>query len=327
MKQLVMAAVGAVFATGAAAEQAIYAVAMPETSFLSQVDLAFIDAAKTKGSNVEFQTFFSGALGSFNETFDLVSQGAANMGAVVTGYHPSQLKLFSATNAVPAIFADGRKAVETTQSLAGEVPEVQAELDANNLVPVIYRPLPAYRIMCTEPVQTLADLEGKKVRTYGAYIPRMFRALGAIPVDVALPEFYEALERGTIDCGYFTYALFNQYNIHEVAPYISDLNFGAINGYTIFANRDWWQGLSEEDRAILTEAAAEAQEKGIDIISAEEDKAVAAMVEAGATIVEFTEARAFEQKLPDTIAMWTEAVDQSNPGVAKVAAILSAAKE
>lgn len=327
MKKTALALTVAAFASSASAEQAIYAVAMPEGSFLSRVDLTFMELAGEAGSTVEFQPFFSGGLGNFNETFDLVAQGGANMGAVVSGYHPSQLPLFSSTNAIPAVFADGRDAVETTQRLVADITEVQAELETQNLVPVLYRPLPAYRIMCTEPVETLADLEGRKVRTFGAYVPRLFQALGAIPVDVSLPEFYEALERGTVDCGYFTYALFEQFNIHEVAPYISDLSFGAINGYTIFANADWWNGLSDADREALSTAARDAEEFGFELIAGEEDRALAAMIEAGATLVPFSDTEAFEAALPDMVTMWLEATGEEIPGASEVASQLASAGE
>lgn len=311
------------FGGSVAADEARYAVAMPEASFLTEIDKTFLEGVAS-ASDLEFTTFFDSTFGGFDETFDLVSQGAVQMGAIVTGYHPSQLPLFGAANALPAVFPDGRAAVEAARTLAEE-PAVKAELKRSGLVPVLYRPLPQYRIMCTDPVAELADLRGKKVRTYGAYIPRLFEALGAVPVDVALPEFYEALERGTVDCGYFTYALFEQFKIHEVAPYISDLEFGAINGYTVFANAAWWNALSDETRGHLETAAQAAEGMGFDLIEAAEDEALAAMLDDDGTLVEFEEKEAFYAALPDTVAMWSEAT--RTDGVEETAAILRVASE
>lgn len=307
----------------AMADTAKYAVAMSERSYLSEIDRAFFEAAKKEGvSDITFRAFFDSSLGTFQETFELVSQGAIEMGAVVTGYHPSELTLFSVTNALPAVFKDGKQAVATTQSLAEEIQAVEAELDRNGLVPLLYRPLPQYRIMCTKPVKTLADLEGRKVRTYGAYIPKMFESVGAIPVNVGLPEFYEALERGTINCGYFTYALFKQFKIHEVAPYISDLEFGAINGYTVFANKTWWESLPDETRSRLRIAAKKAEEAGFEIVRAEEEKALRAMITEGGTLVEFSEKDELYARLPDMLDLWVQASSAKAKGVQETADLI-----
>src|SRR5207248_4398775 len=48
-------------------------------------------------------------------------------------------------------------------------------------------------------VKTLEDLAGMKLRSGGGQVAAVVKQLGAIPVTMAAPESYNALERGIVD--------------------------------------------------------------------------------------------------------------------------------
>src|SRR3546814_2387778 len=56
-----------------------------------------------------------------------------------------------------------------------------------------------YHLLCTKAVKSLADLKGLKVRAASSSAA-LVQALGATPVNVAVTEIYEALQRGQVDC-------------------------------------------------------------------------------------------------------------------------------
>jgi TRAP-type C4-dicarboxylate transport system substrate-binding protein len=63
----------------------------------------------------------------------------------------------------------------------------------------------------------------------------------------------------------------------------------------------WWQGLSEEDRTLITDAAGKAMAKGQDEVYANDERLLEEARQAGMTIVELTpeERDAFQQAVAD----------------------------
>lgn len=115
----------------------------------------------------------------------------------------------------------------------------------------------------TGPVTSVADIQGVNMRVPPSpMISGTWEALGTVPVTVAWAELYAAIQTGVADAlessipGYMGSRLF------EVAPNL------ALTGHTIQVNHTsisevTWNRLSEEDRAMLLDVAAEASAYGI----------------------------------------------------------------
>ena len=159
----------------------------------------------------------------------------------------------------------------------------------------------------------MADLQGKKVRSYGAYIPQMLEALGAIPVNLGMPEMYESLQRGVVDCVYWTRSLTVPFKLHEVAKYMSDLELGAINAVTLFTSRDAWDSWTPETRALFEEVAAEAKAMSLPMTREVEEAALEVMRENGVEVVEFEEKEAAYAAVPDMLTLWVEQISERFP--------------
>jgi TRAP-type C4-dicarboxylate transport system substrate-binding protein len=105
-------------------------------------------------------------------------------------------------------------------------------------------------------VETLQDLKGLKLRVQNspAHLAT-FQALGASPVALAWDETYQAVQTGVVDGleNANTVLLANKFP--EIAPYVSNTRhlFGMLFA---FVNPDFYNGLSEADRALLDDATA-----------------------------------------------------------------------
>ena len=64
--------------------------------------------------------------------------------------------------------------------------------------PLALWPFGGQIFFCNEPIATLDDLKGKKVRSFTASMSSLLQGLGAAPVTLAFPEVYPALQRGKI---------------------------------------------------------------------------------------------------------------------------------
>lgn len=295
-----------------------YGTFLAENYYQAQADKYFAEeVTKRTNGKVRFQFFWQGSIGKDTELFALTKSGAVDFGAIVTGMFPSDLPYASVTNALPMVFSDGPKVVQVTRELYAKNPRLLAELKAANLQPLIFRHLPTYRIFCREPVKNMASLKGKKILTYGAYVPQMFNALGAVPVNINLTEVYEGLQRGTLDCAYLHAAAAEFRKWHEVAPYISDLDFGVINAYVIFMNRAKWEAMSPATQKIFAEVADEATRRAIADMQAENDKGLQRMLDKGAKMVVFEEKDAVAKAVPDMLQLWTAKMEGTGGGDAK----------
>ena len=113
---------------------------------------------------------------------------------------------------------------------------------------------------CREPVASLADLEGKKIRTYSTTLGDLVQGIGGSSVTVAFAEMVPALEKGVVDC--VITAVMPAYNakLNQVADYIYGMrvgwgmSFGAVN-------LDIWNKLSPETQAFLETQYAELESR------------------------------------------------------------------
>ncbi len=216
------------------------------------------------------------------------------------------------------VFPTADIVAQLTREGIAEIPEVQAEYDAANLHPFLFRGLPQYRLICSKPVKTLEDFKGLKVRTFGTFHPVMFAALGAVPVNMELTETYEGLQRGAVDCVNMNYQAATLFNLFEVAKYTSDAEFGATPLFSSYVNKDVWEGWSPEFQTLFNEVIADAEVKAAAEINAAEQAGLETLLENGVELIPFEDQEAMEAALPDFFELWVEKVTEAGKGEAAI---------
>ena len=137
------------------------------------------------------------------------------------------------------------------------------------------------------PIATPADLEGQKVRVFGKTLGDFTEAAGGAPTMISGSEQYLAYQRGTVDVGMTGVSGVKSRSLWEVMDTITVTNHADIE-FIVVVNTDWWEGLTEEQRAILTAAAEKADETVRNEMATIEAEAYAAAKENGMTIYEPT---------------------------------------
>lgn len=114
--------------------------------------------------------------------------------------------------------------------------------------------LPTY-LLTKDPVESLDDLKGKKIRAPGAY-GKMFRNLGATPVNMAYDEVYTGLATGVI-WGVDAMNIVDHYGgkFHEIAKYLYPLPVTGSQVFPILVNMEAWNDLPQDLQEILHGAA------------------------------------------------------------------------
>lgn len=101
---------------------------------------------------------------------------------------------------------------------------------------------------CNQPIETLDDLKGKKVRSFTPSMSALIEALGATPVSLAFPEVYPALQRGVANCGITSPTSANSGRWPEVTSHLLPLSVsGSVQAH--LASLVWWNRLTAAQQA------------------------------------------------------------------------------
>lgn len=116
-------------------------------------------------------------------------------------------------------------------------------------------PLP---LLCSQPVTTLEDVEGLRLRGGGPQHARWAQAIGASSVQMSVNEIYDALDQGVVECTIQTATELTVFRLKEVVTDITTGVPGGGYGGTALANinRDTWSSLSEQERTHVLQASA-----------------------------------------------------------------------
>jgi C4-dicarboxylate-binding protein DctP len=139
------------------------------------------------------------------------------------------------------------------------------------------------------PIRTPADLEGKKVRVFGKTLGEWIKAAGGAPTLISGSEQYIAYQRGTVDVGMTGVSGVRSRRLWEVMDTITVTNNADIE-FIVVVNEDFWNGLPEQHRDWITEAALFAEKDVRDRMTAIETEAYDAARSNGMTVYELSDA-------------------------------------
>lgn len=111
----------------------------------------------------------------------------------------------------------------------------------------------AYSIYVTDPVDSVEDFAGMRIRVAPVYEP-FVSALGAEPVTLPGGEIFTALERGAVDGYTWPYVGISALQLHEITNYQVLPTYWQTDIVEL-VNLDVWEGLAESQRECMTEAA------------------------------------------------------------------------
>jgi TRAP-type C4-dicarboxylate transport system substrate-binding protein len=274
------------------------------------------EIGKRTSGKVKIKIFYAGALAKATENLQLIRSGGVELVNMSASYFGADLPLFTAPNSIPMAMTKVPDATTLIQRLLAEVPAMDEEAKRNGVKAMFFHHLNPYLLVCKAPVKGLADIKGKKIRTWGSDMPRMVQAAGGVPVTLGLAELYEGLGRGTVDCIPFSVDLMVSYKIFEVAKHVHDVTLwlGPTSG--VWMNRAVWDRLPPEHQRIMAEVSKEAALKDRDLTLAAASAATEKLKAAGVTFHAFPEAdkKAWKEANPDFFADFIQGQEKAGRG-------------
>lgn len=181
------------------------------------------------------------------EIIRLMRFGAVDIGMGVFAFVAGDDATFEGVD-LPGMAAD----IDTARRIANAYKPVleqrMAERHGIKLLATV--PYTAQVFFCRAPVQALADLKGRKIRTRGRNMAELVKAIGAVPVTLSFAEVVTALQTGVIDCAITGIGSGNAAKWYDVAGHLYNLPVDwSIGFYGIGLKR--WQQLPPEVRDLL----------------------------------------------------------------------------
>ena len=105
-----------------------------------------------------------------------------------------------------------------------------------------------------EPIERPEDMKGKKVRVFGKTLGEFVKAVGGAPVLMSGSKQFLAYQRGTVDAGMTGLTTIPSRKLYQVMDYVTLTNHADIE-FLVLINEKVWQGLTEQQRAIMQKAA------------------------------------------------------------------------
>ena len=276
----------------------------PLDTIVGQTDTAFKEKVEElSGGSITVDLQASGVLGSENDVLDtmLGGGGTIDMSRIsafaLTSYGAEKSVLLS----VPYTFVNREHFWKFADSELA--PEFLMEPHDNGLgVRGLFYGEEGFRHFFTvKPVNGLEDLKGMKLRVSNDPIMNgMVAGLGANATVVSFNELYSALQTGVVDAAEQPIANYASNAFPEVAPYLM-LDGHTLGAVQVVITDEAWNGLTEDQQAILMEAGEYASTNNRANSENKENEVLEQLKADGVTVVEVEDKAPWKEACKDVI--------------------------
>lgn len=151
---------------------------------------------------------------------------------------------------------------DATRLWACQRPVLERALAAAGLQVLMAVPWPPQGLFSSQPLASLEDLRGRRMRTYNPATRRLAELLGARPVEVPMARVGEALADGRIDAMLTSALTGVEQQVWRWMHHYYDLH-AWLPKNVVLANAAAVAGLKPDHRAALLQLAADAEVRGL----------------------------------------------------------------
>ncbi|MGB8712156.1 MAG: TRAP transporter substrate-binding protein [Onishia taeanensis] len=245
---------------------------------------AFGELYENLGKNIEelsdgrikVQVLYSGEGVGTSGLLGAVKSGLITMGAPFQSMHAGELPAGVVEIGLPGGTADTDELYSLFHEKGwGDV--LEEAYGSQGLVWLEPYIQPPVYILTKEPIESVEDFEGLKIRAPGAY-GKFLRNLGASPVSLAWSEIYTSLATGVIDGSIGSNMIDHRDGNHvEVAKYMYPLPLAGAQVLPIVVNRSAWNKLPDDLKDAVRKATEIHAEEQLTMSKQWESEAVAEM--------------------------------------------------
>jgi len=213
-----------------------------------------------KRTNGKFkgEVYLGEALGKVATYTELVERGGVNVARLINVYFPGRFPMLDASN-LPFSWASSQAAVKAFYE---EWPKGYFDKETASFKVVALAMHSPYQIIANKPLNTVADLKGKRLRSGGGQWTNIVQSWGAVPVQISTPDVYSSLERGLIDGAVIGLGSADAFKYQEVAKYVTLINMGTSSSLLVM-NSKFYNNLPKDVQKIINDLFDEQSKLGL----------------------------------------------------------------
>ncbi|WP_349360364.1 TRAP transporter substrate-binding protein [Stappia sp.] len=249
-------AAAAMLAAGAArAETWDMPVAYSAGNHISQSYLAFAqEVTENSDGALEIVVHTAGSLYAGAEILRAVRSGQVPIGGRYMGAHANEDPIFG-LDTVPFLATDMEQAWKLYEASR---PAIEAALEERGMKLLYMAPWPAQGLFSKPEVNSLEDMAGVKFRAYDAPTSRLAGLMGAVPTTTEASEISQAFSTGVAEAMIGSGAIGVFQKLWDYVDHFYTVN-AWIPKSAVVVNRDAFDALDEETRAVVLRAAEKAE--------------------------------------------------------------------
>lgn len=220
-----------------------------------------------------------GSLVKHTEIPRSVRTGQVQLGEIFLGILGNENPIYKHDN-IPFLatsFEEAKKLWEAAK------PDISKQLDKDGMMLLYTVAWPAQSLYSKEPVNSLADLQGQKMRAYSPSTSRLADLMGTTPTTIQVPDIPQAMSTGII-----------QAMITSPSTGVDSQAWDYVNNYTdikawipkniIVVNKRAFRRLDQATQEVILTAAQNAEAAGWTKVAARAEKDKATLLENGMTV-------------------------------------------
>lgn len=251
-----------------------------DSVFHTQNIIAFAkDVSEATGGDLEITVHSAGSLFAHPEIKDAVRRGLAPIGETLMSRLANENAVFG-IDSIPFLASNYDEAEKLWEA---SKPLVSEKLAEQGLTLLYATPWPGQSLFTKAPVSSTKDLEGAAFRAYNNATERLAQLMGAVPTQIETGDIPTAFSTGRADA-----------MITSPSTGVSSQAWDFVSNYTelqawlpknmVIVNSRAFDGLSDETKAAVLEAAAAAETRGWDMSKAETAAKLAELEAKGMTV-------------------------------------------
>jgi TRAP-type C4-dicarboxylate transport system substrate-binding protein len=189
-------------------------------------------AAASKGT-LSYEMKDGVALASFTNVIDRVNADVLQVGWTMHAFYRGKFPL-SEVGSLPFVSDDQMAGAEATWRL---YKSGMLDAEYKELVPLWIAFVGFTKIHLAKPIASLDELKGKKIRVAGHNQMLMGNLLNMSPQSIPANDMYVALQRGTLDALFTSWAAFVPYKLYEVSQYHVEVPLGTSTTFFFMSRK------------------------------------------------------------------------------------------
>jgi TRAP-type C4-dicarboxylate transport system substrate-binding protein len=279
---------------------------------------------RTNGE-ITFDPYWDGTLVKGPDMIESLNNGRVDVTQIMPTLYTT---IFPVTSVHELPFQSSNSpAVSAAMATLDDEGPVRDEFTEQGVVPLAWAIGGSSALGTKEPIESVADLEGLRIRGNDRS-SQVMGAAGANIINMQLAEVYGSLDRGLIDGVYgVPFGFVGPLKYPEVVSHFTDTGMGVASANPLSISQAKWDALTDEQRRIIEEVSAEIPAKVGEFDAQFDEVSCQAVKDAGATVFVLPEGEVEKLKEAGYAGVEQAWKDAATDAGADAEAVLSAYRE